>query len=60
MIKAIAPIMWPHVILFIPILAVLSSVDRKLAGLCVYVQRKIKGKINQKQKKFKLSVAFLV
>jgi hypothetical protein len=40
-------------------LAVLSSVDQT-TRLRAYVQRKIKDKINQKQKKFKSSFALLV
>jgi hypothetical protein len=39
----------------VPTLAVLSSVDQT-TRLCVYVQRKIKDKINQKQKKFKIKL----
>jgi small basic protein len=40
-------------------LAVLSSVDQT-TRLRAYVQRKIKDKINQKQKKFKSSFVFFV
>jgi hypothetical protein len=39
----------------VPTLAVLSSVDQT-TRLCVYVQKKIKDKINQKQKKFKIKL----
>jgi hypothetical protein len=40
-------------------LIILSFVDQR-TRLRIYVQRKDKNKINQKQKKFKLSFAFLV
>jgi hypothetical protein len=38
-------------------LAVLSFVNQTIK-LCIYVQRKIKGKKNQKQKKFKIKLCF--
>jgi hypothetical protein len=41
----------------VPTLAVLSFVNQT-TRLRAYVQRKIKGKINQKQKKFKIKLCF--